>query len=990
MRARRGSIAGVGLVLLAAWIQGTIAPAAGRADASKGAGAVPYSPLVWRDAEWYGSAFWTGPNWTRIGRDWHHPGESTPTALRFEAPRDGRLVVTGRVFKLHLGGDGIRAMIRHNRSEVWRTEIDGTNGDGAAHELLLDVKKGDAIRFVIHKRGSIGCDTTGWDPNVGYAGEALVQASETFNSKAQGAGGWFYEMEGEPQPPAPAPVTAAADRPVAPVAADLKAALTRLAPALAPDTDAELLELALEEWWREDLLDDSIPSYRAAASNHLDRLSRILSRRAGDARRIDDDIAEGEPDTVEAWRFRYIQIRLAKRAALLSDPRMNFGELLVCKRRMPSYGHLVAQYYGWRQRGGGGLHAVRRPGYSMETRDIVGDRLPMGSILEPRLSYDGRRVLFAFVECDLDTPDPASLEVNEEGGPEQYFHLHEIGVDGSGLRRLTDGPYDDMMAEYLPDGDIVFCSTRRKGYSRCFGPQYSRRWDTYTLHRARGDGSGIRILSVNDVSEWFPAVSHSGHILFARWDYIDRDAVTHQNLWSCRPDGTNPMAVWGNGLPSPHCTFQAKPVPDSRKFVFIASAHHAITAGPVCLLDPAIGLNAPEAVERITPLLFPEAERGTLNEWYESPWPLSEDLFITAYSPHRLRMEGEHKTSPNPDDGLRICLLDRDGNRELLYRDREIGTTTPIPIAVRPTPPIVASLLREDPPPYGEMTIADVYEGLPGVPRGSIREIRIVQLFPKTTPWANQPRIGLAGEENTRAILGTVPVESDGSARFRLPAMTKVLFQALDGDGFARRTMRSSTYVQPGELTSCLGCHEYGTTVAHSPGGYPSALKRPASEIDPGELGGRPFSFVEVVQPVLDRHCIACHGGVEPKGGMDLTRAPKDGFTRSYWSLCGDTRDTWRERRFRPELDAGDLIPRYWQRNQIQITPVDDIRAARQSRFMRMLLDAPGHHDVKLDAAEIRRLAAWIDLNSIFYGAYEPELQAAQLRGERIPMPDVQ
>jgi len=692
---------------------------------------------------------------------------------------------------------------------------------------------------------------------------------------------------------------------------------------------------------------------------------------------------------IDEWRSHYLRVRLRKRELLLGDPLMNFGRLLVCKRLMPSYAHLVAQYYGWRQRGGGGLCVVESPGRSLETRDLIAGRLPQGSYLEPRLSYDGKRVLFAFVACDRSTPNPASLSVNEEGPDERYYHLYEVGVDGSNLRQLTQGPYDDMMADYLPDGGIVFCSTRRKGYSRCFGAQFSRRWDSYTLHRCDGDGRNIRILSHNDVSEWFPSVSHSGDILFARWDYVDRDAVTHQNLWSCRPDGTNPMAVWANALPKPHCTFQARPVPGSQKLVFTASAHHSITAGPVCLLDPTAGLNAPEAVERVTPVVYPEAEGWNIPEWYESAWPLSEDSFVVAYSPEELRSEGRHKTDPNPDNALRVCLLDRHGNRELLYRDREIGTTTPIPVISRPVPPVVSSLLPDDAPPYGEMTVYDVYEGLDGMTRGEIEAIRIVQLFPKTTPLANRPRIGLAGEENGRAILGTVPVEADGSARFRLPAGKKVLFQAIDRNGFARRTMRSSTYVQRGEVTSCVGCHEYGTSVRDVPGNVPLAMRRPPSAIEPGPLGGRPFSFVEVVQPVLDRHCIKCHSGEKPKGGRDLGGKPHRGFTRSYWSLCGGA-GPWQARRNNPELDAKDLVPRYWMRNQIQVTPADDVRSARRSRLVRMFTADKPHSDVKLTDDDIRRLAAWIDLNAIFYGVYDPGEQARQLRGEIVAMPSVQ
>ena len=943
------------------------------------------NPLEYREQTWYGSTFWTGPDWTRVGKDWHHPGENNPSVRRFQCPRDGKIIIEGRVFKLHLSGDGIRAAIRHNGDKIWETELEGNDERGSIHSIEREVKKGDLIRFVVEKRFKISCDTTGWDPKVTYSDGEFFQAATAFAARKQGAENWFYEMEGKGTP-AP-PIGERKKGP--PVSEELRAECLRLAPELAPDTHPRLVAMVLEEWWREDKLDDTIAAYQKAVSDHLARTRRISGDRniglSGEFEKLSTKPGALLPE----WRSTYLRLRFAKRKLLLDNPLLNFRELLVCKRRMPSYAHLVAQYYGWRQRAGGGLFVLSHPGRSLDLRDMIGGQLPEGSYLEPRLSHDGRRVLFSFVACGDTTPDPLSLARNEEAPDDRYFHLYEINTDGSGLRQLTEGPYDDMMADYLPDGGIVFCSSRRKGYSRCFGSQYSRRWDTYTLHRADGDGGNIRTLSFNDVSEWFPAVSHSGEILFARWDYIDRDAVTHQNLWSCRPDGTNPKAVWGNALPKPHCTFQARPVPGSDKIAFIASAHHSVTAGPVCLLDPALGLNAPEAVERVTPLPFPEAE-GALDEWYQSPWPLSEDLFLVAYSPDWLRFEGQHKTDPNPDDALRICLLDRLGNRELIYRDPEIGATTPIPIAPRPVPPAIPSQLPNDPPAHGELTVYDIYEGLEGVPRGEIAAIRVVQLFPKTTPVANLPRIGLAGEENGRAILGTVPVEADGSARFRLPAGRKVLFQALDHRGFARRAMRSSTYVQPGEVTSCVGCHNYGTTLSDNPAAGPLAMGRAPSEIEPGFLGGRPFSFVEVVQPVLDGHCVRCHGNEKPGGGLDLTGDTDRGFTRSYWALCGDTAGLWQERRNHPERDAEDLVPRYWQRNQIQITPADDIRGAWRSRLVRMLIDPPGHYGVELPDQDLRRLAAWIDMNAIFYGVYDPAEQEKQRHGRVVAMPEIQ
>lgn len=933
-------------------------------DRASAAPAAPATLLTYRDAQWYGSTFWTGPDWTRVGKDWHHPGENTPSVRRFTAPRDGRLTVSGRVFKLHLDGDGIRASIRHNAREVWQVELEGQDGQGVEPKLALDAKQGDALRFVVDKRGTIVCDTTGWDPVITYADGQRFQASASFAAQKQGEGGWFYEMLNS------ADLLAA---PVEPLSPELRQELARLAPSLAPATDADLLELTLREWWRDDRLTDAAASYAPAVAEHLAR-ARRLAADLGLAPAALEPLAAETPKTLAAWRSLYLRVRLLKREWALRNPLLGFKPLLFCKRAQPSYSHLVGQYFGWRQRPGGGLFVLEKPGRSLRTRDLIGTNLPPGSVLEPCLSYDARRIVFSFVACPPQPLDSTTLPVNEEGGTEAYFHLHEINADGTGLRQLTHDRYDDLMPCYLPDGGIAFVSTRRRGYSRCFGPNFSRRWHSSTLHRLNPDGTGLRILSLNDVSEWFPSVSNAGELLFARWDYIDRDAVTHENLWAMRPDGTNPRAVWGNATPKPHCSFQAKPIPGSPKIAFIASAHHAITGGPICLLDPAVDPNSQDAITRFTPGPYPEAESSRINEYYASPWPLSEKYFLVAYSPERLIFEGEHLQHPNPDPALGLYLLDAAGNRELLYRDPNFGSTCPIPLRPQTLPPVLPSTLPPDAPPTGEMLVTDLYQGLGNLPRGSIKALRIVQIFPKTTWIANEPRIGIAGEENTRAILGTVPVEPDGSARFLAPAHKALLFQALDQDGFAYQTMRSTTHLQPGERTSCVGCHEHPMSAPPKTRDVPLAMRRPPSPLEPGELGGRPFSYVEVVQPVLDRHCLRCHGGAKTEKGLNLTGTPFNGFTKSYWSLCGDPKSG--------------LVPRFPERNQIQRTLPGGQTGALGSRLLKQL--RAGHHDVKLTDDEFRRLAAWIDCNAVFHGSFTPATRSKQLAGERLEMPQLQ
>jgi hypothetical protein len=349
-----------------------------------------------------------------------------------------------------------------------------------------------------------------------------------------------------------------------------------------------------------------------------------------------------------------------------------------------------------------------------------------------------------------------------------------------------------------------------------------------------------------------------------------------------------------------------------------------------------------------------------------------------AYSPRPLVWE----PGANDRNALGLYVLDAFGNRELIYRDPAIGCTNPCPLVPRPCPPVRAGARQTDGPPTGEIVLLDVYEGLGDVPRGSLTDLRIVQIFPKTTPVVNTPPIGLAGEENARAILGTVPIERDGSARFTVPAHKPLLFQVLDRDGYAYQTMRSVTYLQAGERVSCIGCHEARDVAP--PHRSAIALGRPPSLIDPGPLGGRPFSFAGDVQPILDRHCVRCHDGRTQK--LDLQGTPVRGFSQAYWSLCGGTDFTGEGTN--PANAVKALVPRFGARNQIQVTPPGGMYGARGSRLLRLLRD--GHYEITFSPEEVHRLAAWIDLNAVFYGTSDADEQARQLRGEPIAMPALQ
>lgn len=1031
------------------------------------------SELNYSEDAWYGSTYWTGPDWTRVGKDWQHSGEKTSSVRLFTVPRDGKVLLSGSVYKADInGGDGVRVSIRHNARILWEQDIEATDAQGVDPGLTLDVRTGDRIRFAVHRRSTIMCDTTHWDPVIAYSDGETFRASDGFAAQPQG--GWSYEMEMEAGIGLPRfysfdthfcfhedllregtsivldretslPVFILADDedscgivgavinacawnleasfseagrlalriqggddsnlPIVVVGsykgnwrnaaarleqlrrADnahvdlepfrdcLQNAFSRVLGETAPQASPEL-DLWAEvqwDWHRQDALEETPKGYEAAMLA-VTRKSEALSADLGVEYASPDSIRSGD----EAPCVRYLRAHAQRRKMALDNPLVQFGPLFFCKRVPTSYSHLVMQYYGWRARPGGGLFILDKPGYSFAARDILKGALETGSVLEPRLSYDGKRILFSFVEGAGKDYDPLQLNNEVDDG---FYHVYEVGVDGSGLRQVTQGPYDDLMPAYLPDGGIVFSSTRREGYARCFGAQFSPRWHVYALHRMDADGGNLRRLSFHDTNEWFPAVSNTGLVLYSRWDYIDRDAVTHQNLWATRPDGANPVALWGNAAQKPHCTFQIQPIPNSSKIVFTASAHHSITGGPIVVVNPDLDNNSQDALTRITPEVpFPEAETLDIKEYYDAPWPLSEKYFLTSYSPWPLVWE----PGANLPHALGIYLVDSFGSRELLYRDPAIGSTNACPLISRPVPPVLSSQLPAEADDRGTILVADVYQGLSGIARSSVKEIRVIQIFPKSTPVGGMPPVGLAGEENARAVLGEAPVEEDGSVHLVVPARKPILFQLLDENGMACQTMRSLTYLQPGERVSCVGCHEKRTDVPSN--GMPLAAQRPPSQLVPKEYENEPFSYAKVVQPVLDKHCVRCHSGPDPKGKRDLTGEPFNGFSKSYWTLCGDK--DFVGPNTNPETAAAALVPRFGMRNQVQMTPPGGLYGARGSRLIAKL--NAGHKDVRLEKEDLRRIAQWIDCNAIFYGTYLPEEQARQLRGESVPMPELQ
>ncbi len=599
---------------------------------------------------------------------------------------------------------------------------------------------------------------------------------------------------------------------------------------------------------------------------------------------------------------------------------------------------------------GGGVGVLEKPGYSLKTRDLVQGRLPKGNYTTLALSYDAKTIYFGFA-------DRAEKKTDFYSPERRCFHLFAVNSDGSNLRQLTHGPSDDFDPCPLPDGGLAFMSSRRGGFARC-----NNGWEptaSYTLHRLEPDGA-VRRLSVHETAEWHPSVLNDGRVVYIRWDYVDRSAANFHGLWTSNPDGTGLASVFGNYTMKINACYQPKAIPGSDKILFVAGAHHADVGGSLVMLDPKRAQFDPkegedrlDAVERLTPeICFPEAA-GWPKSYYHSPYPMSEDCMLVSFSfdPLPGMSSGEGK-----DTRTGLYYKDRFGNLELLYRDPNISTMYPIMLTPRRQPPTIAQTPEPSLGDEGEYLLADVRRSFFPMPADrEIRELRVFQLLPKDkTHIANDPRIGHANAENARMLLGTVPVETDGSAYFRVPAGKPVYFQAVDKDGRAVQSMRSVTYVQPGERRGCIGCHE-------APGSAPVArttlaMMRPPSALQAGPEGSRPLSFPLLVQPVLDQHCVRCHDGTEGQGKskLALTGEPAKPFSRSYNKLKPYLR--WYE----------------WGGESItQIATIPGRIGADESRLTKILEDATHRPELKMSDADRRRIYLWLDANVPFYGTYD-------------------
>ena len=716
--------------------------------------------------------------------------------------------------------------------------------------------------------------------------------------------------------------------------------------------------------------------------------------------------AAGTPvaDTA-ARRALHHEICQLRRQIAFANPLLDFDKLVFVKRHRAIYQHMCDQFYGICQNPGGGLYVLENAfGPRPQARDLLassvcetgrlqgqrlfggpvrppqlrwdgvkelsGDEAEGGSFLSPALSPDAKQIAFAFVECkggreQLFHEDPT----RGHWDPQRCYHIFTVNTDGTGLRQLTDGSWNEFDPCWLPNGRMAFISERRGGYLRC-----GRACPLYNLYDMNLDGSGINCLSFHDSNEWGPSVTHDGRIVWTRWDYVDRHGCIAHMPWITTLDGRDPRPLHGNYAPRQgraDMELCVRPIPGSPKYVATAAPHHGQAYGSLVIVDPRVADDdGMGPVKRLTPDCgFPESQGG--RHAYSTPWPLSENYHLCVYD---AAMTGAPIKRSGENYG--IYLVDAFGNKELIYRDPDIACMNPVPLRATqapPTPATVANATNEKPVTIrdkGEATMAvvNVYDTLTAWPAETkVKALRVFQLLPCAVPSGGlRPhetgkRIAEAGDSLVpcRWVLGTVPVEADGSAHFTVPAYREIFFQALDERGMAINSMRSATHARAGEKLVCQGCHEHKARAKQATSVVPMALRRPPSKPAPDVDGSNPFSYPRLVQPVLDRNCVKCHEENKALKAPNLAAEPVvNKFYASYNSLV--------KFGFTAYGDSYRTIPGKF--------------GARASKLVAML--EKGHHDVRLSAEDFHRLALWIDCCSMFYGVFEKEPGEAQLRGE--------
>ena len=680
-----------------------------------------------------------------------------------------------------------------------------------------------------------------------------------------------------------------------------------------------------------------------------------------------EQLASGDPKTYEAGVANAKEILAFVREVLLANPLLDFDELMVLRRKFAATGP-GGVYWDWGQQYGftvnwscdfrpknppvaywwdESLEAVALKDAQRPTRTVFKAQATH-MIQHPELNWDADKVAFGM------------------SGPRGAFQVWEVNVDGTGLRQLTrdTGPdIDNGDPCYLPDGRIIFNSTRMFTGVPCEdGRSY-----VSNLCLMDADGNNTRMLCFDQESNWHPSILNNGRVLYTRYEYANIGHQFGRLLFHMNPDGTGQMEYYGSNSYWPNSVFHARAVPNHpTKVVGVVCGHHGTNKqGRLVIFDPAKGRYETEGAVQTIPGWGKPVERIVEDYLYDGdwpkfihPWPLSEKYFLVSA-----------RLSPQQKE-YRVYLVDVFDNMVEIARCDGYSLMDPIPLRKRPRPSKIADKVI---PGEKEATVflTDVYRGpgLKDVPRGTVKQLRLFtynymyrdMIF---RGYGHLATAGADGPWEPRHILGTAPVDKDGSALFKVPANTPIAIQPVDAEGRAIQKMRSWFTAMPGEVISCAGCHEAQNTTP--PSLAADAAYRHPSKIEPWRGPRRGFDFYNEVQPVLDKYCVGCHDGSEP-GRPDLARKSTEERLRINAEYHKRT-ESGITTIFTPSFIA--LHP-YVRRPHAEDNLNVQVPAeyhADTSLLVQML--KKGHHNVRLDDDAWRRLYVWIDLDAPDLGSF--------------------
>ena len=576
---------------------------------------------------------------------------------------------------------------------------------------------------------------------------------------------------------------------------------------------------------------------------------------------------------------------------------------------------------------------------SGKTRTLI--NTDTGNLRDPEISFDGKRVIF-------------SMRMNKEDD----YHIYEIGIDGSNLKQLTSAKgVSDIDPLYLPDGGIVFTSTRQPKYCMC------NRHIMGNLFRMESDGANITQIGVSTLFEGHSTMLNDGRILYDRWEYVDRNFGDAQGLWTVNPDGTKHSIYYGNNTASPGAVIDGRQIPGTDLVLCIFSSCHDRPWGSLAIIDRKKGVDGKEPVVKIYPEealnLVANGDLDTF-KWvqsfrYEDPFPMNKEWFLVSRTLYK------YPEWNNQACGYKqgIFLVGMDGTEELLIEgERSVFDPHIVESSAKP---VSLPMMRNFTSDKGQFYVVNVYEGthMQGIEKGVAKWLRVIESPEKRSwthgGWSGQgeqaPALNWHSFEN-KQILGEVPIEEDGSVNFMVPAGKHVYFQLLDKDKKMIQSMRSGVSLMPGEVNGCVGCHEDRISILMPTPKRPIALTKKPVELEKF-MGMEPFkfSFMEHVQPIMDRRCVKCHDfDKKDRQKVVLAKDMNQFFNAAYINLYVN--------KVVGLIGGGpaDIQQPYsW--------------GSHNSRLSQII--EGDHHGVKLTQKEKEWLYAWMDLNGVYYPVYE-------------------